>query len=79
MALGGPGRVSGCCHGGQLDGGIIADGRHGLKAHIAALDRPLVILFEQERAHGRFPIVTLPAVVGSQNGSISKTKRDRPS
>ena len=51
MALGGPGRVSGCCHGRQLDGEIIADGRHGLKAHVAALDRPLAILFEQERAH----------------------------
>ena len=50
---GSPGRgglpVSGC-HGGQADGGIIADGREGLKTHVAALHRPLVVLLKRDGA-----------------------------
>src|SRR5271165_1856778 len=37
-------------HGGQTDGGSIADGRECLKGQIATLDGPLVILFEQDSA-----------------------------
>ena len=36
------------CHGGQADGGIIADGGERLKAHVAALDGPLVVLLQQD-------------------------------
>jgi hypothetical protein len=42
------GRVSGC--GGQPDDGIIAQRRHGFQGHVApALNRPFVVLFEQQR------------------------------
>ncbi len=37
-------------HSGQSDDGIIAQGRHGFQGHVAgALDRPFVILLEQDR------------------------------
>jgi hypothetical protein len=47
---GGFGRLSGG-HGWQLDDRIMAQGRDGFQAHVpSALDRPFIILFEQERA-----------------------------
>jgi hypothetical protein len=42
---------SSCRDGGQLDDGIIAQRRDRFQAHVAsALNRPLIVLFEQERA-----------------------------
>ncbi len=50
MNSGGNGRMSGC-HCGQLDDGIIAQGRYGFQRHVApALNGPFVVLFEQQRA-----------------------------
>jgi hypothetical protein len=38
-------------HGWQLDDGIIAQGRDGFQAHVAAsLNRPFIVLFEQDGA-----------------------------
>jgi hypothetical protein len=37
------------CHGRQPDDGIIADGRDGFQRHVTrTLDRPFVVLFEQD-------------------------------
>jgi hypothetical protein len=39
------------CHGRQADDGIIADGRDGFLRHVTrTLDRPFVVLFEQDGA-----------------------------
>lgn len=39
-------------HVGQLDDGIIAQAGHGFQCHVAAaLDRPFVVLFQQDGPH----------------------------
>lgn len=50
-------------------------GRAAKSRALSALQKAGLVSVTSEP--GRFPIVTLPAVVGSQNRSISKTKRDR--
>ena len=49
-ALGGLGLCWSGGHGGQADGCSIVHGRERLEAHVTALDGPLVILLQQERA-----------------------------
>ena len=44
-------RPPSCCGGGQLDDRIIAQRRDCFQAHVAAANRPFIVLFEQQRAN----------------------------